>query len=587
MEKARLSLGGDPHSGVFHEKVDLASAQFVPEGDISFRSEFAGVGEQVDQHLRQPVGLGADDAVGRAEREVEHDARLQAEALGAVDRMDQLIEVDGPVNEVERVGLDLGQVEHVADQLQQQLVVILDDVDELLFLLLVIGGEQQAREPDDGVERRADLVAHVGQERRFQPVGLLGLLPGRDEGLLLFLAFGDQQQRADERRRPAPVVAFDHRGMDFQPVGARLSVLVGDHPELGLDVLELPVQKIAVSLLYVRRIVGMDALEVLGILDNVDQVGRAALRGEVHVPQDTLGLAGDLVALQVPAPRNDVGHAQGDVQFLGKLPQLVGRLAFGRNVDGENVQFLSLLGQVHQELVIRVGLFEVVREGDGEALFQDGLGQVRDVFGGEQFAGSVREGVLPDQIGESLVARVVIDVGDASAGSVAHGRLRIGDRHAFDQFGVRPEKGYLLALEYRVEDGDDDYCRQNDESNDDIPAVLLPECLGLIEKYRSFGASVRRDPVLDELGVIDDGERLGGIGERDLAHGHACQHLRDRMHDGRLGLLRIGEIAAVDAVAQISASQGEDGTLGRRDHPGVARDQHREPVYAGALVEPG
>jgi len=148
--------------------------------------------------------------------------------------------------------------------------------------------------------------------------------------------------------------------MYFQPVGARLSVLVGNHPELSLDVLELPVQKIAVGLFYVRRVVGMDALEILGILDNVDQVGRSALCGKVHVPQYALSLASDFMALQIPTPRNNMGHAQGNVQFLRKLPQLIGRLTFGRDIDSENIHLPISLREIHQKLVISVGLFEVV-----------------------------------------------------------------------------------------------------------------------------------------------------------------------------------------------------------------------------------
>ena len=142
--------------------------------------------------------------------------------------------------------------------------------------------------------------------------------------------------------------------MYLQPVGARLSVLVGNHPELGLDVLELPVQKIAVGLFYVRRVVGMDALEILGILDNVDQVGRSALCGKVHVPQYALSLASDFMALQIPTPRNN------NVQFLRKLPQLIGRLTFGRDIDSENIHLPISLREIHQKLVISVGLFEVV-----------------------------------------------------------------------------------------------------------------------------------------------------------------------------------------------------------------------------------
>ncbi len=54
-------------------------------------------------------------------------------------------------------------------------------VGEFPLLGVEVGVEQQAREADDGVHRRADLVAHVGEERRFRVRGLLGPGSGRFE----------------------------------------------------------------------------------------------------------------------------------------------------------------------------------------------------------------------------------------------------------------------------------------------------------------------------------------------------------------------------------------------------------------------
>ena len=68
-------------------------------------------------------------------------------------------------------------VEDVVDQLQQQLGIGVDNLGELLLLLLGFGRSDQFGKTHDGVERRTDFVAHVGQERRFEHVRLLGLLP--------------------------------------------------------------------------------------------------------------------------------------------------------------------------------------------------------------------------------------------------------------------------------------------------------------------------------------------------------------------------------------------------------------------------
>ena len=64
-------------------------------------------------------------------------------------------------------GLDLRQVEDVVDQ-REQVPPRVQDVGEILRLLVVDLAEhllgQDFREADDGVERRAQLVRHVGQE---------------------------------------------------------------------------------------------------------------------------------------------------------------------------------------------------------------------------------------------------------------------------------------------------------------------------------------------------------------------------------------------------------------------------------------
>ena len=50
-----------------------------------------------------------------------------------------------------------------------------------------LGATQQFGHADDAIHRRADLMAHIGQERAFGPVGLLGQLLGITQLLLRFL----------------------------------------------------------------------------------------------------------------------------------------------------------------------------------------------------------------------------------------------------------------------------------------------------------------------------------------------------------------------------------------------------------------
>ena len=89
----------------------------------------------------------------------------QAEQLGHRD----VAEID-----VDPAGLDLGDVEQVADEPELLLGHPADEAD--LRLLLAgerrLAVEQQLGQRDDRVQRRAQLVAHVGQEARLALVGV-------------------------------------------------------------------------------------------------------------------------------------------------------------------------------------------------------------------------------------------------------------------------------------------------------------------------------------------------------------------------------------------------------------------------------
>ena len=66
--------------------------------------------------------------------------------------------------------LDLGQIEHVIDQSEQVPAVglkALEDAQHLLGWLTVSAVRHQFGIAQDGVERRAQLMAHIGEELRF------------------------------------------------------------------------------------------------------------------------------------------------------------------------------------------------------------------------------------------------------------------------------------------------------------------------------------------------------------------------------------------------------------------------------------
>ena len=96
----------------------------------------------------------------------------------------QLVEIEIVEEQVHLAGLDLGDVEDVVDHRQQVLAGGADllQVGDLLAApveLRVL--EQHLAVADDGVERRAQLVAHLGQELGLGAVGALGFLLGMRE----------------------------------------------------------------------------------------------------------------------------------------------------------------------------------------------------------------------------------------------------------------------------------------------------------------------------------------------------------------------------------------------------------------------
>ena len=99
------------------------------------------------------------------------------------DGADDLVELEVGGFEVELAGLDLGEVEDVVDDRQQRRAGVVDLADVVALLGRELRLEGEVREADDGVHRRADLVAHVREEHGLHLRGFLGLLLGGDQFL--------------------------------------------------------------------------------------------------------------------------------------------------------------------------------------------------------------------------------------------------------------------------------------------------------------------------------------------------------------------------------------------------------------------
>jgi len=88
----------------------------------------------------------------------------------------------------EFAGLNLGEVEDVAEDVQQGVHAFADGAEVMGLLVIGVAGQQHLGEPLNAIQRRAHLVAHGGKEQFFgvrgrsfscgPPAGLIPLLPG-------------------------------------------------------------------------------------------------------------------------------------------------------------------------------------------------------------------------------------------------------------------------------------------------------------------------------------------------------------------------------------------------------------------------
>ena len=80
--------------------------------------------------------------------------------------------------ELQRPGFDPGKIQDIVNERAQRLGRQVELVNKIALTAIKRAAREQVREPDDGVERRADLVAHVGNECTLGLVGRLGLRLG-------------------------------------------------------------------------------------------------------------------------------------------------------------------------------------------------------------------------------------------------------------------------------------------------------------------------------------------------------------------------------------------------------------------------
>ncbi|HQF39832.1 MAG TPA: hypothetical protein PK322_12005 [Opitutaceae bacterium] len=196
LEESVKFVGRDAGAGVLDLGMDQPVLTILGQGvqaqcDGTVFGELHGVAEEVDEDLAD-LGLVGEDGGGQicgdlgGEREA-----FGGDAGGECGAYvgDELAEVAGGELERGAPGLDLGELEHVVEEGEEEFAVAVDGLE----VGPLLGGdrrvaEHELAEAEDGVHRRADLVRHVGEEHALGLVCDLGLgLCGLQFGHVLVL----------------------------------------------------------------------------------------------------------------------------------------------------------------------------------------------------------------------------------------------------------------------------------------------------------------------------------------------------------------------------------------------------------------
>ena len=166
------------------------------DGDGAFLGELVGVARQVEQRLAKPDLVGVDRAEVRPAIDDNTIAVLRRHRLDRLGHvLDQRRQRERFEMKLHSPRLDLGEVENVVDQREQVPARAEHPIERLDVLLQRLGIlPQHLGDADDGVERRAQLVAHAGEELRL-------VLAGDFELSALLLDFGEQPRVLDRDHR--------------------------------------------------------------------------------------------------------------------------------------------------------------------------------------------------------------------------------------------------------------------------------------------------------------------------------------------------------------------------------------------------
>src|SRR5262249_6106820 len=138
--------------------------------DLALLGELKGIAQQIEQNLPQPHGVNGQCAEVLLGVDDEAVLVLLGKLSGSAnDLVDQRGLLDGLWVELGLSGLNLRQVEHLIDEAKEMSSSAVHTLQRLLRLLSAKArrvADHHLRQPDDGIERGAQLMAHAGDEVR-------------------------------------------------------------------------------------------------------------------------------------------------------------------------------------------------------------------------------------------------------------------------------------------------------------------------------------------------------------------------------------------------------------------------------------
>ncbi len=184
-EQAMKAVLGNPHSRVanlyFYQMTgSVLSGRLHGNGHFPAFRELDRIVHQVNDDLPQPHRIAPDT---RRNLRIDRAEELQALFLGAFaehlgDSFDRFTKVEVDRIQFQLARFDLGKIQGVVDQFQQRMRRDLGDIAVSPLLRSRRGRHQEVHHADDAVERRPQLVGHVGQEHALGAIGLLSRQKG-------------------------------------------------------------------------------------------------------------------------------------------------------------------------------------------------------------------------------------------------------------------------------------------------------------------------------------------------------------------------------------------------------------------------